>query len=203
MRIIAGEKRRMQLRSPRGERTRPTTDRVRESLFAWLGPRLEGARVLDLFAGAGTLGLEALSRGARAATFVDSSRGAIQALHENVTRLGLKDRARIVSGDALRFLGRGPSEEGCYDLIFADPPYGRDLGRRLLERLAARAARWLSPEGLVLIQTGRRDDLDLQSGTLEREATREHGETRIHVYHIRSAAEATASRPEEAGECGS
>jgi 16S rRNA (guanine966-N2)-methyltransferase len=182
MRIIAGEKRRMTLRCPPGEKTRPTTERVRESLFGSLDPRLPGARVLDLFAGAGTLGLEALSRGAAHATLVDDYPKALDALKSNIERLEMGDRARVVRSDAVKFLKREAPAEAPFDIILADPPYGQNLGPALLEALAARPAEWLSPDGILALQTGKRDRIEAKYGDLHRTRTREYGETHIHFF---------------------
>ncbi|MHA6345063.1 16S rRNA (guanine(966)-N(2))-methyltransferase RsmD [Roseivivax sp. CAU 1761] len=128
---------------------RPTTDRVRESLFSVLeggrfGDPLDGARVLDLFAGTGALGLEALSRGAAQATFVENGRRALALLRDNVARLGCGEAARILAVDARRL----PAAAAPATLIFLDPPYGRDLGAPALA--AARAAGWVAPGALVV-----------------------------------------------------
>lgn len=194
MRIVAGEKRRLKLECPRGAETRPTLERVRESLFAHLEPLLRGARVLDLFAGAGTLGLEALSRGAACATFVESSRPALQALKANLQRLDLSERAAVVPEEVFRFISRGPRRP--YDLILADPPYGQSLAERLLARIARRPERWLAPEGRLVLQVGRRDKLDPAIAPLERTLERLYGETRLEIFALAAQA-APAFDPEE------
>src|SRR5690606_16054845 len=136
VRIIAGAWGGRRIAAPAGRDTRPTTDRVREAWMSTLAPAIPGARVLDLFAGSGALGLEALPRGAAHATLVESAASALRVLRANVDALGAGDRARIVRGDALRFVERlGPHE---YDLVFADPPYGTGLARTLEERFLAR-----------------------------------------------------------------
>src|SRR6201999_455124 len=117
VRVIAGHYGGRTLRAPPGTATRPTSDRVREALFSILGTRVHDARVLDLFAGSGALGIEALSRGAREATFVDAGVAAIRAIKENLKTLGAWGEIR--KADALKFLAR----DGQYDLVFLDPPY--------------------------------------------------------------------------------
>lgn len=154
MRIIAGEHRGRRLtalgKGDAGAHLRPTTDRVRESLFSMLGSGRFGApfdatRVLDLFAGTGALGLEALSRGAAHVTFVDDGRKAGQLIRANVALLREADRCRLVLRDATRL----PANDGAAcDLVFLDPPYGRDLGSKALD--AARAGGWLAPGALVV-----------------------------------------------------
>jgi len=137
-RIIAGEARGRRLKVPRGDRVRPTTDRVRESMFGALGSLVDlaGAVVLDAFAGSGALGLEALSRGAAHATFVERHRATLAILRGNVAALDFADRCRIVSGDVLGWLG---TAEESFDVAFCDPPYDfPDHGwQRLLGRLNA------------------------------------------------------------------
>jgi 16S rRNA (guanine966-N2)-methyltransferase len=115
-----------------------------------LGERLEGARVLDLFAGSGCLAIEALSRGASRATLVERARPAVTAIERNLHECGFEDRARLVRGDALRFLGRPDAAGGPFDLVFLDPPYGTDLGRRALDGLADSGL--LAPDAVVVLE---------------------------------------------------
>jgi 16S rRNA (guanine966-N2)-methyltransferase len=126
------------LRFPAAAGLRPTPDRVRETLFNWLGQDLSGRRCLDLFAGAGALGLEALSRGATEVVMVEHSRAVLAALRENAARLGAGARARFVHGDALHFLESG---EEVFDVVFVDPPYASGLVAEALVRLPGRLAR--------------------------------------------------------------
>ncbi|SFE32890.1 16S rRNA (guanine(966)-N(2))-methyltransferase RsmD [Roseivivax sediminis] len=153
MRIVAGRFRGRALasvgRGDPGAHLRPTTDRVREALFNTLaggrfGDPIDGARVLDLFAGTGALGLEALSRGAVHATFVDSGRRAQALLRENVKTLGVSGETTLIGGDATRL----PAADEPATLIFLDPPYGKDLGAPALN--AARAAGWIAQGALVV-----------------------------------------------------
>jgi 16S rRNA (guanine966-N2)-methyltransferase len=121
VRVIAGEAKGRTLVAPRGGATRAATDRIRESLFAILEPELPGTRVLDLFAGAGTLGIEALSRGALHATFVERAKEAVAALRKNLAATRLGDRASIVEANVLSFLNEPPVEP--FDMVFCDPPF--------------------------------------------------------------------------------
>lgn len=130
LRIIAGEFKGRRLRTPAGGAVRPTSDRVREAWFSILQARLADARVLDLCAGSGALGLEALSRGARSADFVETQRASLAALRANVATLEVEDRVTIHRMDALRFAAR--LQPGQYDVAFADPPYASDLAGRIL-----------------------------------------------------------------------
>jgi len=131
MRIIAGRWGGRRLKAPPGRDTRPTTDRVRESWFSALGPTVQGARVLDLFAGSGSLGLEALSRGAAEAVFVERARKALAALEDNVRTLDAGSETHLVRGDALAYAGR--LDAAAFDLALADPPYERGFCQRLLD----------------------------------------------------------------------
>ncbi len=132
MRIIAGEWKGRRLKALKGRDIRPTSDRVREAWMSALGPDLPGARIVDLFAGSGALGLEALSRGALEVFFVERARGALRVLRRNVDLVGAGDRCRILSRDVYRFLDR--AEAGDFDIALADPPYGEGHAARLLER---------------------------------------------------------------------
>ncbi|MDT0632103.1 16S rRNA (guanine(966)-N(2))-methyltransferase RsmD [Rubrivirga litoralis] len=147
MRIVGGALARRTIEAPRGSRTRPTTDRVREALFNLLGARLDlgGAVVTDLFAGSGALGLEALSRGAARATFVERHGPTLALARRNAQALGVEDRAAFVRADALKALARGL---GPCDLVLADPPY--DLPE--LPDLPALARPALAPGGLLAVE---------------------------------------------------
>ena len=134
MRVVSGDLGGRRLVTPAGSDTRPTSDRVREAMFNSLFSldAIEGARVLDAFAGSGALGIEALSRGALHATFVETGRDALAALRENLERLQLGAQGRVVPGDALVHLERTAVEERHYDLVLLDPPYGFDQWGELL-----------------------------------------------------------------------
>jgi len=130
VRIIAGTWGGRRLRPVRGKGIRPTTDRVREAWMSALGHDLVDARILDLFAGSGALGLEALSRGARSATFVEKARGALATLSENIRSLDAGEASTVIRGDAMAFVGK--MEPGRFDVVLADPPYDRLFARELL-----------------------------------------------------------------------
>jgi 16S rRNA (guanine966-N2)-methyltransferase len=131
MRIIAGTFRGRRLRSPRDPRVRPTADRVREAWMSILQDALPGARVLDLYAGSGALGLEALSRGAATVDFVELNPPSLAALKANIATLKAEPRTTVYRGDALRYAGR--LQTGAYDIVLADPPYARDDAARLVD----------------------------------------------------------------------
>lgn len=147
MRVIAGSAKGRTLDAPRGGATRPATDRIRETLFAILEPVLADARVLDLFAGAGTLGIEALSRGSASVTFVERSAEALKALRKNIAATGFGDRAEVVPANVLAFLEQRVG--GPYDVVFCDPPFA-DVA--ILEATLAhpRLAGALAPEAHVV-----------------------------------------------------
>ena len=139
MRVVAGELRGRRLASAGDRETRPTSERVRSALFDWLGDAVVGARVLDLFAGSGSLGIEALSRGAGEAVFVERARGALAALRRNLEQLGLEDVGHCLAGDVRKVLARGAPAHGVFDLVLADPPYAGDWGERLVAERGAGA----------------------------------------------------------------
>ncbi len=132
MRIVGGEWRGRRIKAPDDERVRPTADRVREAWMSIIGTEIVGAKVLDLFAGSGALGLESLSRGAAVAEFVDVSTRSLKALRENAHALGAGERAIIHRGDAIRFAAR--LSAGAFDVAFADPPYKLGLAAAVAER---------------------------------------------------------------------
>jgi 16S rRNA (guanine966-N2)-methyltransferase len=171
VRVVAGAFKGRQLRAPRGTRTRPTADRVREALFSMLGD-LHGARVLDLFAGSGALGIEALSRGAARALFVDRDPQAVATIRRNLETVGVE--AEVRRQDALRFVATG---KGPFDLVLIDPPY--DSASRLAEPLAEQLPRVLAEHAVVVTESNKRNPLELPL-PLRRE--REYGDVRIAIH---------------------
>ena len=168
MRIVAGEWGGRRIQAPPGRGTRPTTDRVREAWMSTVAPHLGGARVLDLFAGSGALGLEALSRGAASATFVEQDPKALAILRANVAALNAGGAAHVVRADALRY-ARGLGA-GAFDVAFADPPYAQGLAAALAEAFVA-----VPFAGLLCIEHARDDALpDLAAAR-----TRRYGDTSI------------------------
>jgi 16S rRNA (guanine(966)-N(2))-methyltransferase RsmD len=180
MRVIAGHYGGRRLLAPRGSTTRPTADRVREALFSMLG-ELQGARALDLFAGTGALGIEALSRGATLAVFVECEQDALAALRANLAALHLAPPfAEVRPGDALRAL-QGACDAGeTYDLVFLDPPYAQAEG--WAPRLAARLPLVLAQGGRVVIESDRRAPLLLG---LPVQRQRRYGDTSITIHQQR------------------
>lgn len=151
LRIIGGDWRGRRLAVGGAPGLRPTGDRTRETLFNWLQGAVPGARVLDCFAGTGALGLEALSRGAAAAVFVERARRVADQLRRHVDMLDATSRARVVMADAMRYAGDG---DGPFDIVFLDPPFASGLQAPMLERLATPG--WLRPGGVVYVEADAR-----------------------------------------------
>ena len=153
MRVVGGKWRGRALLAPKGNATRPTTDRTREALFSILQAKLDfdGARVLDLFAGTGALGLEALSRGAAFTLFVETEAQARAAIRTNVETCAAMGASKIFRRDATNL---GARQGAAYDLVFADPPYGKGLGEQAL--MALKQGDWLSEEALIIIEEDKR-----------------------------------------------
>lgn len=176
MRIVGGTLGGRVLRAPRGAATRPTSEKVREAVFQILGDPA-GARVLDLFAGSGALGIEALSRGAAHATFVDSGRPALEAVRGNLAALGVGDRASVIAADAIAFARRPPAEP--WTLVFLDPPYASELGARALEAIPIAA---LAPGAVIVVEHDRRHPPPDAAGSLLRTDQRRYGDTHLSFY---------------------
>ncbi|WLS09491.1 16S rRNA (guanine(966)-N(2))-methyltransferase RsmD [Shinella sumterensis] len=184
MRIVGGEFRGRSLATPKSDDIRPTTDRTRESLFNILShaypEALDGTRVLDLFAGTGAVGFEALSRGARAVLFVEQGVEGRGLLHANTESLGVIGRAKIFRRDATSLGGIGTMEP--FDFLFADPPYAKGLGERALD--AAARGGWLVDGALAILE----ERADIQPAAVdgfELLEVRTFGETRMHFYRYR------------------
>jgi 16S rRNA (guanine966-N2)-methyltransferase len=180
-RVIAGRARGRRLAAP-GERTRPLADRVKETLFAILEPQIPGAAFLDLFAGSGAAGIEALSRGAGKVVFVDRDRTACTVIEANLRSTGLAGPAAIVRrSEALAYLDGSASGDGPFDLVVLDPPYGEaGLLEAALERLGASGL--VAPEGRVVAKRFRRADLPAAIGLLASDRERRFGETTLTFF---------------------
>ena len=173
MRIVSGEAKGRKLRAPRGGATRPFTGKAKEAVFSMLGVRVVAAKVLDLYAGTGSLGLEALSRGAEAVTFVESGNEALIALRANVTAVGLG--GDVVPQTVERYLDRAST---AYDIVFVDPPYALDHDE-LVEVLEA-AARVLGSGGVLVVHRRRGTPLELSSTTMLSVSTkRRYGDAEV------------------------
>ena len=175
MRIIAGERRGASIAAPKGDTTRPTGDRVREAAYNLIGP-VEDAAVLDLFAGSGAMGLEALSRGARRCVFVESDRAACAVIRDNLDKLRLTG-ALVLCKDAFQALREERGAGRSYDLVLVDPPYGSwpELELRLAEALPAA----LAPDGLLVVETSAKVEPQLP---LTLVTSRRYGSARITLF---------------------
>jgi 16S rRNA (guanine966-N2)-methyltransferase len=183
MRIVAGRFRGASIVAPKGMATRPTSDRVRESLFNILahgtyGFALDGARALDLFAGSGALGLEALSRGAAYALFIEEAADARAAIRQNVEKLGLTGASKIWRRDATRL---GPAVMAPFDLVFADPPYGHGLGEAAFA--SARDGGWLRRHALCVLEERADAELHAPDGFAEIDR-RVWGDTQMVIFRV-------------------
>jgi 16S rRNA (guanine966-N2)-methyltransferase len=175
MRIIAGSRKGHTIRAPKGLDTRPTSDRVREAAFNLIGP-VDGAEVLDLFAGSGAMGMEALSRGAERAVFVESDAEAARAIERNLDRLRLTG-ATVLRRDALSALAAEAGAGRTYDLVLVDPPYER--WPELESRLAPYLQSVLSPDGLLVVETAARTEPQL---ALPQRTSRRYGAARLTLF---------------------
>ncbi|MBO3759037.1 16S rRNA (guanine(966)-N(2))-methyltransferase RsmD [Ciceribacter sp. L1K22] len=184
MRVVGGEFRGRSLATPKSNAIRPTTDRARESLFNILAhaypEALDGTRILDLFAGTGAVGIEALSRGCRSALFVENSVEGRGLIWENIDALGLHGRARMLRRDATS-LGSVSNMEP-FHLLFADPPYGRGLGEKALK--AAFQGGWLLPDALVVLEESA-DVTVVLDPVFRLIEDRDFGDTRMHFYRYK------------------
>jgi 16S rRNA (guanine966-N2)-methyltransferase len=192
MRVIAGTYRSRPLTAPRGMATRPTSDRLRETLFNILAPHIEGARFADLYAGTGAVGIEALSRGAEHVTFVESAANAIAALHANLAALGIRDRFQLDQRSvpvALRTLAR---REQQFTLVYLDPPWEDAAAyTQALNLLAESAAALLAPEATVIAEHARRPSVTLADtyGVLKRYRLLEQGDAALSFYRQEPASD--------------
>ena len=176
VRIIAGSNKGARIFAPKGQDTRPTGDRAREAAFNLIGP-VDGAAVLDLFAGSGAMGLEALSRGAARAVFVEDDREACRTIDRNLDKLRLSG-ARVVQQDALRALAAEVAAGRRYDLVLVDPPY--EMFSSLQNGLSKYLPPVLAEDGLVVVETGAMDDPELPP--LSKRTSRRYGSARISLF---------------------
>lgn len=174
MRVITGLARGSRLETLSGDATRPTAEKVKESLFSAIQFDIEGRRVLDLFAGSGQLGIEALSRGAAACVFVDKSTEAVQVIKRNLQHTHLYEKAQVVGAEALTYLTR-PGER--FDLVFLDPPYGADLLLPALDKVAP-----LVNDGGILVCETDREEMPAQTDRFALDRTYRYGRIYVHVY---------------------
>jgi 16S rRNA (guanine(966)-N(2))-methyltransferase RsmD len=183
MRIVGGEARGRRLKAPPSDRIRPTSDRIREAIFDLLGPPGEGqaysGSVLDLFAGTGALGIEALSRGFETGVFVERDRIALGLIRENLARCGYQDRCRVEEKEVLRFL-EVLDAAAPFALVLLDPPYKKQLVPGILERLVG--SRWVSDGGRIVCEGERDLKLPERVEAFERVKHKRYGDTSVHLY---------------------
>jgi 16S rRNA (guanine(966)-N(2))-methyltransferase RsmD len=177
MRIITGSAKGIKLDAPRGLGTRPTTDRVKESVFNILGDIVIDAHVLDIFAGTGNLGLEALSRGAIEAVFIDNSIDSITIIKENARRTRLIEQTEIYKNDVIRALDRFVETSRSFDLIFCDPPYNKGLVEIVLKKIENTSL--LKPQGILVIEHSKHEKITDQWSNLQLRRVEKYGETLI------------------------
>ncbi|WP_026690019.1 16S rRNA (guanine(966)-N(2))-methyltransferase RsmD [Alteribacter aurantiacus] len=180
MRVISGEHKGVTLKAVPGDSTRPTTDKVKESIFNMIGPYFHGGRVLDLYGGAGGLGIETLSRGADHAVFVDKNFKAIQTIRSNIQACGLSQKAEVYKNDAKRALQALVKREKQFSYIFLDPPYAKQ--QLPLELAFISENHLLESSGTIVVEHDVRVSLDNQYGTLLKVREEKYGDTMIAIY---------------------
>jgi len=185
MRIVAGSARGRALKGPRSAAIRPTADRVRESIFKILGQWLDGQRVLDLYAGTGALGLEAISRGAARAVLVDSGKEAVSLCRQNAQDLGFEERVAVMAMPVERAVEALARAGERFDLVFADPPYAAEVTTRTLERVEP----LLAPGGVCVVEHDKREAVPESVGRLGRTDARAFGDTRVAFFRFLDRAE--------------
>lgn len=162
LRVIAGDARRLQLVTVDGQETRPTTDRIKETLFNILQAEVGGCRFLDLFSGSGAIAIEALSRGAAEAVLVESGRRQAECIRKNLATTRMGDKARLITSDVLAAIGRLDREGKPFDLIYMDPPYGSDYYRSVF--LALKGTSLITPDTMVIAEADLRHDFSWAEG---------------------------------------
>ena len=178
MRVSGGKGRGRKLRVPAGARVRPTSDKVKQALFNILGDRVQGAAFLDLYAGAGGIGIEALSRGAGRVIFVDTSRDSADCIRQNLDNMGIGEGAQVIQADVQAFLNKHGE---TYDIVFLDPPYAMDLGP-LLEQIGA--ARVVKVDSLVIAEHFKKQPSPEQAGRLVLDREKHYGDTVLAFYKL-------------------
>jgi 16S rRNA (guanine(966)-N(2))-methyltransferase RsmD len=180
MRIIAGSCRGRKLVPPGDNEIRPTSDRVKEAVFSMLGFGIHGSRVLDLFAGTGSLGLEALSRGADFATFVEKSAKSIKVLNENINLLGFGERCEVFPADAMDQIVRLGRDSATFDIIFVDPPYMENLYEKILTSIAEYGI--IKNGGLVIVEYPAALNINERYHSLTLIKNKKYGTTRVSIF---------------------
>ena len=180
MRVITGTAKGNKLKSLKGMETRPTLDRVKEALFNIIGSRIIDTEFLDLFAGTGAIGIEAISRGANHALFVEVNPRAVQIIRENLEITGFADQGEIMAADVEKALKAAASTDRKFDMIFMDPPYLKELVQKTLTSLMQFGV--LTENGLVIVESSKMDELPLQEGPLKMVRQEKYGDTMLTFY---------------------
>ncbi len=180
MRIISGQAKGHKLKSPKGLDTRPTTDRIKESLFNIISSHIHKAYVLDLFAGTGNLGLEALSRGADHAVFVDKNKIATNIIIDNLEHTKLIDRSNVLTCDYKQYIDKFDDKLRKFDIIFLDPPYHKNFIEPVLKKISEKQL--LNKEGIIVVETDKDDELSEIIDDFKISRSRNYGRTVISIY---------------------
>jgi 16S rRNA (guanine(966)-N(2))-methyltransferase RsmD len=180
MRIGGGEAKGIHIKSPKGIRTRPTADKLREAIFDMLGERVTGAKVLDLFAGSGALGIESLSRGAEFAVFVEKDRTAARIIEENLAKTGLSSKAQLIRADFRLAIKRLHREQRRFDLIFLDPPYQADLVGDMVFGLDSHLL--VEPNAVIVYEHFKKTAPPASISGLPLAETRQYGQTSLSYF---------------------
>lgn len=175
MRVITGSARGMSLKTLEGDTTRPTSEKVKEAVFSALQFEIEGRRILDLFAGSGQLGIEALSRGAESAVFVDSDKNAIKTVKENIEKTKFTQQSAVYQSDSLGFLSMTGK---IFDIAFVDPPYGTGLLQKIIEKIPDRIAEG----GAVVCEHPSTEELPEEAGELRKQKDYKYGKIAVTIY---------------------
>ncbi|RAW17073.1 16S rRNA (guanine(966)-N(2))-methyltransferase RsmD [Paenibacillus taichungensis] len=198
MRVVSGSAKGRPLKAVPGTGTRPTTDKVKEALFSMIGPYFEGGTALDLFAGSGGLGIEALSRGMDKAVFVDLESKSIEVIRANLKATKLEDQAAIYRNDASRALKALAKRSTQFDLVFLDPPYRMKNGDELM--LMMHELDLLEPEATIVLEYESKYHYPEQFGPFEQTRKALYGETAVSIYHYATAAKTEDGEPSTAEE---
>ena len=180
MRVIAGSAKKRVLTVPRGWTGRPTADRVKEALFSILGDRVMDSSFLDIFAGIGNVGIEALSRGAVKCVFIEQEPKAVQAIKKNLALTGFQDRCRIVKNKALEGINKLSARKEQFSIIFLDPPYGFGHEVMIIEKLAEEAL--LLPGGVVISESSKREEIPIVIGGFVMTRQERYGDTMLSFF---------------------
>lgn len=180
LRVIAGVAKGHKLTTLKGDITRPTMDKVKGAIFNMIAPRIQDADVLDLFAGSGSLGIEALSRGAKLSVFVDSNKQSVNVIKKNLDYTKLSDNAIIINEDVDKIYNILPNGPTKFDIIFMDPPYNKNFVQKTLIFLESNGI--LKEEGIIIVEHSKQDELPERVGNLERVRDRQYGITIISFY---------------------